>query len=75
MVREITGWEGSMVRSMLWCSPNCHTYSTADAINRGRGCCYRDHSKEEKPPIDTTSKYGKAAMLADIQVQKVLDIV
>ena len=34
MVREVTGWKGEIVRSMLWCSPNCHTYSIADAIKR-----------------------------------------
>ena len=47
---------------MLWMSPLCKTVSNADASNIDRGCGYRDHKDDERPPLqDESNVYGRRA--------------
>ena len=56
-------------------SPPCRTFSKADSSNRnrkdlkGRGCGYRDHKDDLRPPLDRHSVKGKMAVAADKLVQ------
>ena len=70
------GRQPSMATSVvLWMSPPCRTFSKTDASNRnrkdskGRGCGYRDHKDDLRPPLDRHSAKGKMAVATDKLVQ------
>lgn len=49
----------------VWWSPECTTYTKADAVNRNRGAAYRDMRKKHRPPLrpadgGSQEKYRKA---------------
>ena len=73
-VREVLGCDlgrQSSTRVVLWMSPPCRTFSKTDASNRnrkdskGRGCGFRDHEDDLRPPLDRHSVRGKMAGGAD----------
>ena len=53
---------------VLWMSPPCRTFSKTDASNRnrkdskGRGCGFRDHRDDLRPPLGRHSVKGKMAV-------------
>lgn len=67
-------------RVVLWMSPPCRTFSKTDASNRnrkdsgGRGCGFRDHRDDTRPPLDRHSAKGKMAGAADRLVQLWLQV-
>jgi hypothetical protein len=67
-VREALGYDlgrQPSTRVVLWMSPPCRTFSKTDASNRnkkdseGRGCGFRDHKDDLRPPLDRHSVKGK----------------
>ena len=79
-VREmVEGWFGKGQEfsiSGLWASPDCRTFTKCDATNRSKGCGYRDHSKDNRPPLQSArTKYGKMAREADLLVKGVLKVI
>ena len=65
--------EIQVVVAAVWASPDCRTFSKADSSNRNKGCGYRDHQKESRPPLQPAStKWGLRAREADKLVKAVL---
>lgn len=60
----------------MWVSPDCRTFSKTDASNRNKGCGFRDHRQQHRPPLQPSStKYGRMAREADQMVMRVQQII
>ena len=57
---------------LVWASPDCSTFSKADATNASRGNEFRDHSLWHRPPKDTVDDKRAQAIAHDGMVQNVL---
>ena len=57
---------------VVWASPDCSTYSRADASNISRGNHHRDHSKWHRPPKDEIDEKRLKAIQHDVMVQNLL---
>ena len=57
---------------LVWASPDCSTFSRADATNTSRGNEFRDHSLWHRPPKDTVGDKRLQAIEHDGMVQNVL---
>jgi len=57
---------------LVWASPDCSTFSKADATNASRGNEFRDHTLWHRPPKDTVDDKRLKAIEHDGMVQNVL---
>ena len=69
-VRNRTNTKADLQLLLVATSPCCKTFSKTDSINVKRGSNYRLHlaSTPHRPPRDSTSEKGRAAMEADVMV-------